>query len=67
MMSRFVVVFLLFMSGVSAHAADFQTGLDAYDRGDYATALEEWRPLAEQGHAEAQVGLALMCGKEKVL
>ena len=65
MMSRFVVVFLLFVSGVSAHAADFQTGLDAYHRGDYATALEEWRPL--RGLAEAQVDLALMCGKEKVL
>ena len=22
-----------------------------YERGDYATALEEWRPLAEQGNA----------------
>ena len=60
MMLRFVVVFLLFVSGVSAHAADFQTGSDAYDRGDYATALEEWRPLAEQGHAEAQYHLGVM-------
>ncbi len=25
----------------------------AYKRGDYATALREWRPLAEQGHAGA--------------
>jgi len=31
--------------------ADFQTGMDAYDQGDYATALKEWRPLAEQGDA----------------
>ncbi len=28
-------------------AADLQAGLDAYERGDYATALEELRPLAE--------------------
>ena len=63
MMLRFVVVFLLFVSGVSAHAADFQTGSDAYDRGDYATALEEWRPLAEQGDAVAQAHLGLMYAK----
>ncbi len=35
-------------------AADFQAGLEAYKRGDYATALEELRPLAELGLAEAQ-------------
>jgi len=33
-------------TGVS-WSADFQKGLDAYDRGDYATALREWTPLAE--------------------
>ncbi len=26
-------------------AADFVAGVAAYDRGDYATALKEWRPL----------------------
>ena len=30
-------------------AADYQAGLDAYDRGDYATAPKEWKQLAEQG------------------
>ena len=34
--------------------ADFQTGYDAYERGDYETALKEWRPLADQGDARAQ-------------
>ncbi len=33
---------------------DYQDGRTAYNRGDYATALKELRPLAEQGHAEAQ-------------
>ena len=61
MMSRFVVVFLLFVSVVSAHAADLQTSSDAYRRGNHVTALEEWRPL--QGLAEAQVDLGMMCGK----
>ena len=27
--------------------ADFQKGLTAYQRGDYATALREWTPLAK--------------------
>jgi hypothetical protein len=29
--------------------ADYQAGEEAYHRGDYATALREWRPLAELG------------------
>jgi len=29
-------------------------GFNAYDRGDYATALKEFTTLAEQGHALAQ-------------
>jgi len=45
--------------GVPA-CADFQVGLDAYDRGDYATALSELRPLAEQGDAEAQFKLGVL-------
>ncbi len=32
-------------------------GFAAYHRGDYATALREWRPLAKQGNAKAQWGL----------
>ena len=30
------------------------------DDGDYETALREFRPLAEQGHAEAQLNLGIM-------
>ena len=41
-------------------AADFVAGLEAYKRGDYATALTEWRPLAEQGDAAAQFNLGLL-------
>ena len=32
----------------------------AYDQGDYTTALQHWRPLAEQGHASAQYNLGVM-------
>ncbi len=35
----------------------------AFDRGDYATALREWRPLAEQGDATAQYNLGAMYDK----
>ncbi len=41
-------------------AADFQAGGAAYDHGDYATALEEWLPLTEQGDAAAQISLGVM-------
>ena len=40
--------------------ADFQKGLDAVQRGDYTTALREWKPLAEQGVAFAQYNLGVM-------
>jgi len=39
---------------------DFDPGMEAYERGDYATALKEWRPLAEQGIARAQSNLGSM-------
>ena len=45
------LVVLLF-SPTEVWSANFQKGLDAYNRGDYATALREWKPLAEQGNAE---------------
>ncbi len=41
-------------------SAGFDEGLTAYNRGDYATALREFRVLAEQGFAEAQNNLGLM-------
>jgi TPR repeat protein len=43
-----------------AAAQDFVAGLPAFYSGDYATALREWTPLAEQGDALAQVILGLM-------
>ena len=48
-----VVLVLALALDAPVLAADYQAGLDAYDRGDYATALKEWRPLAEQGDVAA--------------
>ena len=53
-----VVGALLFSAGSSW--ADYDDGLAAYNRGDYATAFQEWRPLAEQGDALAQQYLGNM-------
>ena len=50
----------LMLVSVPSFSADYQTGLDAYNRGDYEAALREWRPLAEQGNPYAQTGLGLM-------
>ena len=46
-------------------SADFQKGLTAYEKGDYATALREWKPLAKQGNAGAQFNLGFMYEKGK--
>jgi len=46
-------------------SADYQRGLDAYSSGDYATALREFEPLAEQGDADAQYNLGFMYDKGK--
>ncbi len=56
-----VTAFAVLLVVLAAPAwAGWDEGWAAYDRGDYATALREWRPLAEQGHASAQFNLALM-------
>lgn len=41
-------------------SADFQTGLDAYAKRDFATAVREWTPLAEEGDANAQSHLGVL-------
>lgn len=53
-----------FLSAVAlsgtAQSQDYARGYDAYEAGDYATALQEWRPLAEQGYEYAQYGIGLL-------
>ena len=55
-----LLVALITASPLLATAADFDAGLTAYNRGDYAAALAELRPLAEQGDATAQNSLGVM-------
>lgn len=43
--------------GDGARAQSYDDGMRAYDAGDFATALEVWGPLAENGDAVAQYSL----------
>ena len=54
------VLLLSLFLGASSYSADFNKGLTAAQSGDFATALKEWKPLAEQGDADAQTNLGLM-------
>ena len=57
----FIILILMFFSYSSIGlSADFQKGLAAFQKGDFATALIEWKTLAEQGHAKAQYNLGVM-------
>jgi uncharacterized protein len=58
---RLTVTLVLSIVCLAAPAwADFNAGENAYHRGDYATALREWQPLAKQGQAVAQYHLGLL-------
>ena len=53
-----VLPLLLAVHGLAA--GGIERGGAAYNQGDYGTALREWRPLAEQGDAGAQLNLGFM-------
>jgi len=61
-MTRFklVLVVALLIGFVPLAHAGFDEGKAAYDRGDYAKAYKEFKPLADQGNASAQCSLARM-------
>ena len=59
-MKRIATAVALLVSLTAPAWAGFDEGLAAYDRGDYATALREWRPLGAQGNAAAQFFLGLI-------
>ena len=52
-------IILLLVMAITARAG-FDEGLTAIERGDYATALREIRPMAEAGHANSQSVLDAM-------
>ncbi len=64
MMRLAFVLMALVMFSVPAWAG-FAAGQAAYDRGDFATAFREWKPLAKRGDAKAQYDLGVMYANGK--
>ena len=62
-MKRLIVVMMLLAWFVTPASADFDGGMAAYQREDYATAFREFKSLAEKGAAEAQNILGVMYDK----
>jgi TPR repeat protein len=56
-------VALVLSFAAPATAGWFQESMSAYREGDYAAALRQWRPRADQGNALAQAGLAMLYAK----
>jgi uncharacterized protein len=59
-MLRAALVACLVVIAGSAPAGPFEDATAAYDRGDYATAMLLFRPLAEEGDPVAQYALGFM-------
>ena len=57
LMAGLVVLVLSVGFAAPAAAGPFEKAEEAYNRGDYAAVFQLMRPLAEQGHAEAQLSL----------
>ena len=60
-MNIFKIIFIFFISinnvyseNMELHKADLEKGIEAFDNEDYATALDEFTPHAEQGDMDAQ-------------
>ena len=51
---------LFYLLMPSSGWAGFDEGFAAYERADYATAMREWKPLADDGHANAQYHIGTM-------
>ncbi len=63
MKSLRILALLVLLTAQGNVLAGWDEGVAAYDSGDYATALKEFRPLAEQGEASAQGNLGVMYAK----
>ena len=61
-MRNLLLCFMVMFASPSSWGADFQKGLTAAQNGDFAAALREWIPLAEQDYAAAQFNLGVMYG-----
>ncbi len=47
--------------------ADFKAGVESYERGDYVIVPKEFRPLSQEGDADAQDNLGVAYGLPPVV
>ena len=59
-MKKIAILSIFFLALAAPVCADFNSGFDAFLNEDYRMALGEFRPLAEQGNADAQYMLGYM-------
>ena len=59
-LATLILGLMLTIGGSIVCAGPLEDGLAAAQRGDYATALRLWRPLADRGNASAQHNLGVM-------
>lgn len=51
---------LVFVGISTLVSADYEAGLNEYQRGHYASAIHEWRTAAERGDGRSQFALGMM-------
>ena len=59
-MGRFVFATILVVAFAGEAFAGWTAGMEAYNRGDYATAFEELLPVAKRGDPDAQNEIGYM-------
>jgi len=57
---RLYLTFIIIFTSGSVYCADLHLGFEAFKKGDYVSAINEWLPLAKDGDAVAQRNMALM-------
>ena len=65
MTAKFLLMLLLMSLHLPAVSwvGKYEEGYTAFQKGDYATALQKWKPLADEGNAQAQLSLGTMYDK----
>lgn len=60
---KYLIFVLLSLASSNLIAADFASGLDAFDQGEYKKAFAEFKTLAEGGNVRAEYRLGIMYAK----
>jgi len=58
--AHWIIALGLLLAAATVGAADYEAGIKAYQQGRYNKALRQFRPLAENGHAGAQIHLGMV-------